>query len=156
MKDINKILTKAHFKCNFFYNDAKKQHFFAETCLYEYAGDLCHAFTSLSCFLREKSSLPIFRESGEPCKHNIIDFYVLLWDVILDRPDKSLINILCLICFAQNRLLIASHIPGSAFNATWIWEIKGLTPVRGQDGKISDTQGKDFWSPTMLRRVGDH
>ena len=57
MKDINKILTKAHFKCNFFYNDAKKQHFFAETCLYEYAGDLCHAFTSLSCSLREKSSL---------------------------------------------------------------------------------------------------
>jgi len=26
MKDINKILAKAHFKCNFFY-DAKKQHF---------------------------------------------------------------------------------------------------------------------------------
>ena len=32
-------------------------------------------------------------------------------------------------------------------------DIKDLTPVRGQDGKISDTQGKDFWSPTMLRRV---
>jgi hypothetical protein len=26
--------------------------------------------------------------------------------------------------------------------------IKDLTPVRGQDGKISDIQGKDFWSPT--------
>ena len=26
-------------------------------------------------------------------------------------------------------------------------EIKDLTPVRGQDGKISDTQEKDFWSP---------
>ena len=25
-------------------------------------------------------------------------------------------------------------------------DIKDLTPVRGQDGKISDTQGKDFWS----------
>jgi hypothetical protein len=34
-------------------------------------------------------------------------------------------------------------------------EIKDLTPVRGQDGKISDTQGKDFWSPTRFRRVGD-
>ena len=34
-------------------------------------------------------------------------------------------------------------------------DIKDLTPVRGQDGKISDTQGKDFWSPTRLRRVGD-
>ena len=36
-----------------------------------------------------------------------------------------------------------------------IKEIKDLTPVRGQDGKISDTQGKDFWSPTRLCRVGD-
>jgi hypothetical protein len=35
MKDINKILAKAHFKCIFFLNDAKKQHIFAETCLYE-------------------------------------------------------------------------------------------------------------------------
>ena len=34
-------------------------------------------------------------------------------------------------------------------------DIKDLTPVRGQDWKISDTQGKDFWSPTGLRRVGD-
>ena len=34
-------------------------------------------------------------------------------------------------------------------------EIKDLTPIRGQDGKISDTQGKDFWSSTRLRRVGD-
>jgi hypothetical protein len=32
-------------------------------------------------------------------------------------------------------------------------EIKDLTPVRGQDGKISDTQGKDFWSPTRLRHL---
>jgi hypothetical protein len=29
-------------------------------------------------------------------------------------------------------------------------EIKDLTPVRGQDGKISDTQGKDFWSPVSM------
>ena len=30
-------------------------------------------------------------------------------------------------------------------------EKKNQTPVRGQDGKISDTQGKDFyWSPTRL------
>jgi hypothetical protein len=34
-------------------------------------------------------------------------------------------------------------------------EIKDLTPVRGQDGKILDTQGKDFWSPTRLLRVGN-
>jgi hypothetical protein len=34
-------------------------------------------------------------------------------------------------------------------------DIKDPTPVREQDGKISDTQGKDFWSPTRLCRVGD-
>ena len=35
-------------------------------------------------------------------------------------------------------------------------EIKDLTPVRGQDGKISDTRGKDFyWSPTRQSLVGD-
>ena len=32
-----------------------------------------------------------------------------------------------------------------------IKDIKDLTPVRGQDEKISDTQGIDFWSPTRLR-----
>ena len=40
MKDINKILAKAHFKCIFFLNDAEKQHIFAETCLYEAVGSL--------------------------------------------------------------------------------------------------------------------
>jgi hypothetical protein len=40
MKDINKILAKAHFKCNFILNDGKKQHIFAETCLYEVVGSL--------------------------------------------------------------------------------------------------------------------
>ena len=40
MKDINKILAKAHFNCNFFLNDLKKQHIFAETCLYEAVGSL--------------------------------------------------------------------------------------------------------------------
>jgi hypothetical protein len=40
LKDINKILTKAHFKYNFFLNDAKKQHIFVETCLYEAVGSL--------------------------------------------------------------------------------------------------------------------
>jgi hypothetical protein len=34
-------------------------------------------------------------------------------------------------------------------------DIKDIKPVRGQDRKISDTQGKDFWSPTRLCRVGD-
>ena len=34
-----------------------------------------------------------------------------------------LINILFLICFAQNGLLITSHISGSAFDAILLWEI---------------------------------
>ena len=34
-------------------------------------------------------------------------------------------------------------------------DLKDVTPVRGQDGKISDTQGKDIWSLTRLRRFGD-
>jgi hypothetical protein len=35
-------------------------------------------------------------------------------------------------------------------------EKKNQTPVRGQDGKISDTCGKDFyWSPTLRRLVGE-
>jgi hypothetical protein len=40
MKDINKILEKAHFKCKFVLNDVKKQHIFTETCLYEAVGSL--------------------------------------------------------------------------------------------------------------------
>jgi hypothetical protein len=34
--------------------------------------------------------------------------------------------------------------------------IKDLTPVRGrgQDGKISDTQGKDFWRPIDIFPAG--
>jgi len=33
-------------------------------------------------------------------------------------------------------------------------DIKDLTPVRGQDGKISDTQGKDFWTNRNLPPAG--
>ena len=50
MREINKILAKAHFKCNSFLNDAKKQHIIAETCLYEAVGNL-----------------PVFCKCGEPC-----------------------------------------------------------------------------------------
>jgi hypothetical protein len=60
MKDINKILAKSYFKCIFSWNDEKKQHIFAEACLYEVVGSLRHAFTSPSCCLREKSSLTVF------------------------------------------------------------------------------------------------
>ena len=74
MKDINKILAKAH--SNNFFNDAKKQYIFAETCLYEAVGSLRHAFTSPSCSLREKSSLPVFCKCGEPCNQYLLWFLI--------------------------------------------------------------------------------
>jgi hypothetical protein len=40
MKDINKILIKAHFKYKFKKIDAKKQHIFVKTCLFEAVGSL--------------------------------------------------------------------------------------------------------------------
>ena len=50
MKDINKILAKK----------SEKNPHFCENM------SPCHAFTSPSCSLREKSSLPIFCKCGEP------------------------------------------------------------------------------------------
>ena len=64
MKDINKILAKKHFKCTFFFKKgAKKQHIFAETCLYEAVGSLPVMSSLLPHVL---SSLPIFCNCGEP------------------------------------------------------------------------------------------
>ena len=57
MKDINKILAKTHFKCK---KKRWKNPHFCENM------SPCHAFTSTSCYLREKSSLPIFCKCGEP------------------------------------------------------------------------------------------
>jgi hypothetical protein len=58
MKDINKILAKTHFKCK---KKVKKTPHFCENM------SPCHAFTSPSYSLREKSSLHIFGKCGEPC-----------------------------------------------------------------------------------------
>ena len=57
MKDINKILAKTHFKCK---KKVENPHFCENM-------SPCHAFTSPSCSLREKSSLPNFCICGEPC-----------------------------------------------------------------------------------------
>ena len=40
MKDINKVLVKAHFKCNLKKNDVKNQYIFLQKCLYEAIGSL--------------------------------------------------------------------------------------------------------------------
>ena len=67
MKDINKILANAHFKCNIFK--------WCEQTTFFLGGNLslrscwnfpCHAFISTSWTLRETSSLPIFCKCGEP------------------------------------------------------------------------------------------
>ena len=63
MKDIiNKILAKAHFKCNFFLNDNKKQHIFAETCLYKAVRSLPVMPSLLPPVLKGRSQvcLPVF------------------------------------------------------------------------------------------------
>jgi len=50
----------------FFLNDAKKQHFCGNMSLWSCWKSPCHAFTSPSCYLGEKSSLPVFCKCGEP------------------------------------------------------------------------------------------
>ena len=47
---------------------------------------------------------------------------VIMWCYI-DVTDVILIDILSLICFARNGLLITSHILGFTFYATFLWEI---------------------------------
>ena len=61
MKDIiNKILAKAHFKCNFFLKDNKKQHIFAETCLYEAVRSLPVMPSLLPPVLKGRSQVSLF------------------------------------------------------------------------------------------------
>ena len=56
LKDINKILTKAHFKYNFFFKWCKETtHFCGNMSLWSCWKSPCHVFTSPSCSLREKS-----------------------------------------------------------------------------------------------------
>jgi hypothetical protein len=69
MKDVNKILGKAHFKCQKKIN-VKKQ-IFVETCLYDLP------ITS-SCSLREKSSLSIISKCSEPWNSILISKLLLL------------------------------------------------------------------------------
>jgi hypothetical protein len=58
-------------------------------------------------------------------------------------------------CFSKNKSCHFLTIETAQFVFLAVWGIKDVTLVRGQDGKISDTQGKDFWSLTRLCRVGD-
>jgi hypothetical protein len=76
------------------------------------------------------------------------NFFVFL-DVLFRIFDVTL-------QWRQNMCHVISH-EGKycTFNKN-IREKKNQTPVRGQDGKISDTRGKDFyWSSTRTSLVGD-
>ena len=57
---LNKILAKTHFKCKYKKKCEKKPHFCENMSLWRCWKSPCHAFTSPSWSLREKSSLPIF------------------------------------------------------------------------------------------------
>ena len=68
MKDINKILALAHFKYKT-KNTAKKCTLLQNYVSMKLLGvSLSHAFTSPTCSLREKSSLPIFASVVSPVK----------------------------------------------------------------------------------------
>ena len=66
MKDINQILAKARFKWNFIKWYEETTHFWRRKSLWSCWKSSCHAFTSPSCSLREKSSLPVYCKCGEP------------------------------------------------------------------------------------------
>ena len=69
MKDVNKILAKAHFK--FQKIDGKKQHIFAETCLYKSVGSLPVMPSLLPHVLWGRSQVSLFFSSVVwPCDSN--------------------------------------------------------------------------------------
>jgi hypothetical protein len=81
MKDINKILAKVHFQCNFFFNDVKKQHIFEETCLYEAFWSLPVMPSLLPHVLWGRSQVSLFFASVvSPVQHyNNIPKFRLHW-----------------------------------------------------------------------------
>ena len=80
MKDINNILAKTHFKCK---KKGKKPPHFCKSM------SPCHAFTSPSCSLREKSSLLIFCKCGEPW------FLVFLYLIASYASVRECVIIIC-------------------------------------------------------------
>jgi len=85
MKDINKILAKAHFKCNFCLNDAKKQHFCGNKSLWIYWKFPCHAFTSPSCYLFLQVCWALHFSSKGNGQHSVCAV-VVMWTFALRLP----------------------------------------------------------------------
>ena len=78
MKDINKILIRAHFKCKCFLNDAYKQHIFAETYLYEAVGSLPVMPSLLPHVLWVRSQVSLSEHSIQYIVFQLDDFGVLV------------------------------------------------------------------------------
>ena len=89
-------------------------------------------------------------------------YYEIIWPIVricVFIKDRKLVNSEFFILKRKSmdnsggswHKLYSKYLP---VKRTWFFclalvqDIKDLTPARGQDGKISDIQGKDFWSPT--------
>jgi hypothetical protein len=112
MKDINKILAKTHFKCK----KSEKNPHFCENM------SPCHAFTSPSCSLREKSSLPIFCKCGEPCISLFFGPFKPLSAVVdslfkpsLDEDTKIILKSLCTALKAKCEKLFTDFLEGGKY-----------------------------------------
>jgi hypothetical protein len=62
---------------------------------------------------------------------------------------KSSINILSLICFAWNRLLLTSHISGLVFDVILLWEIHSRKPNQQQNIYYTFTDCLSFLSTIL-------
>jgi len=68
----------------------------------------CHAFTSPSCSLREKSSLPVFWKHGEPCQ-----------DILRNRKERIVYHINIILIFKTD-FIDSNHITKITWK-TGIW-----------------------------------
>jgi len=94
MKDINKILANAIF----FLNDVKKQHIFAETCLYEAVGSLTVMSSLLPHVLWGRSQVSLFFASVvSPVSYIIMFWYLRLkryvrWTCLMFEARTNIID----------------------------------------------------------------
>ena len=101
MKDINRILAKSHLKCNYFFNYEKKQHIFAETCLYDEVYLSCLHFSLM--FSEGEVKAPCFLQVWWAL-HNHLKNWIQCWIVFgfTERNNEIKIKLklpACIICF---------------------------------------------------------
>ena len=131
MKEINKILAKAHLKCNFFFKWYEETtHFCGNTSLWScWKSSLCLHFSLMFNSLREKSSLLVFCKCGEPWAPSLDNRTYLSSGFVIPNsnfestkiiysPDTDINNgswALSLICHAK--VII------DTLTSLWIWYI---------------------------------